>query len=288
MKATFLHELASGFTGLTAYLFGGFLLLFGGIYTLAYCLNMGLANFSYVLQSLSFLYLILVPLVTMRSLAEERHRKTDQLLYALPLSMTQVVLGKYLALLVILALPTGVLGLYPLLLSGSGPVPMAASYTSLLGFFFLGAALLAIGLFLSALTRSQPAAAGLCFLVMLCLYFLESLAQLFPGTAAASAVALCVCALLLGLGVWGLSGDWVLSGVITMLALAGVLLGYGLAPRAYEGLFSQLVRNLSLFSRFYILITGVLDWTVIVYDLTAAGLFLVLTVQVLEKRRWRE
>ena len=98
MKATFLHELGSAFTGLTAYLFSAFLLLFGGIYTLAYSLNMRLANFAYVLQSLSFLYLILVPLATMRAFAEERHQKTDQLLYALPLTMTQVMLGKYLAL----------------------------------------------------------------------------------------------------------------------------------------------------------------------------------------------
>lgn len=288
MKATFLHELGSAFTGLTAYLFSAFLLLFGGIYTLAYSLNMRLANFAYVLQSLSFLYLILVPLATMRAFAEERHQKTDQLLYALPLSMTQVVLGKYLALVALLALPTAVLCLYPVLLSGSGTVPMAASYTAILGFFCLGAALLAIGLFLSCLTKSPVAAAGLCFLVMLCLYFLESLASLLPGSAAASVAALCLCALLLGLGVWGLSKNGVLCGVVTMLALAAVLLGYALVPTAFEGLFSRWVRQLSLFSRFYVSVTGVLDLTAVVYDATVAAFFLVLTVQVLEKRRWSE
>ena len=288
MKATYLHELSSAFTGLTAYLFSGFLLLFGGIYTLAYSLNMRLANFAYVLQSLSFLYIILVPLVTMRTLAEERHQKTEQLLYALPLSMTQVVMGKYLALLSVLSLPTLLLCLYPILLSGSGTVPMAASYTAILGFFCLGAALLAIGLFLSALTRSQAAAAGLCFLVMLCLYFLESLASLLPGSAVASVVALSLVSLLLGLGVWGLSKNGVLCAVVTMLALSAVLLGYALAPSAYEGLFSRWVQQLSLFSRFYVFVTGVLDLTAVVYDFSVAAFFLVLTVQVLEKRRWSE
>ena len=224
----------------------------------------------------------------MRAFAEERHQKTDQLLYALPLSMTQVVLGKYLALVALLALPTAVLCLYPVLLSGSGTVPMAAGYTAIFGFFCLGAALLAIGLFLSCLTKSPVAAAGLCFLVMLCLYFLESLASLLPGSAAASVAALCLCALLLGLGVWGLSKNGVLCGVVTMLALAAVLLGYALVPTAFEGLFSRWVQQLSLFSRFYVSVTGVLDLTAVVYDATVAAFFLVLTVQVLEKRRWSE
>ena len=288
MKATYLHELGSAFTGLTAYVFSGFLLLFGGIYTLAYSLNMRLANFAYVLQSLSFLYLFVVPLVTMRCLAEERHQRTEQLLYALPLTMTQVVLGKYFALVTELAVPTAVLCLYPVLLSGSGAVPMAASYGAILGFFFLGAALLAIGLFLSAVTKSQAAAAGLCFLVMLCNYFLESLCQLVPGTAVASVVALSIAALLLGLGVWGLSKNLVLSAVTAMLSLSAVLLGYAWKPTAFEGLFASWIQRLSLFSRFYVFPTGVLDWTAIVYDLTVIGFFLVLTVQILEKRRWSE
>ena len=288
MKATYLHEVSSAFTGLTAYVFSFFLLLFGGIYTLAYSLNLRLANFSYVLQSLSFLYLIIIPIVTMRCLSEERHQKTDQLLYALPLSMTQVVLGKYLALLTELAVPCGILSLYPLLLGSFGPVPMEASFASMLGFFFLGAALLAIGLFLSGLTQSQLGAAGLCFLVMLLNYFLESLSQLVPGTAVASVVALGITALLLGLAVWALSQNTVLAAVTAMLALAGVLLAYALTPASFEGLFADLIRRLSLFSRFYAFITGMLDWTAIVYDLTVIGFFLVLTIQVLEKRRWSE
>ena len=99
MRAVYLHEVDSAFTNLTDYVFSAFLLLFGGIYTMAYNINMRLANFEYVLQSMSFLFIIIIPVVTMRSLAEERRQKTEQLLYALPLSMAQVVMGKYLALL---------------------------------------------------------------------------------------------------------------------------------------------------------------------------------------------
>ncbi len=146
MKSIYLHEVSSAFTGFSAYVFGAFLLLFGGIYTLAYNLDLHVAEFQYVLQNMSFLFIFIIPVVTMRVWAEERRQKTEQLLYALPLTMTQVVMGKYLALLTQLAVPVGLLGLYPLALSAYGNVPLGAAYSALCGFFFLGAALLAIGL----------------------------------------------------------------------------------------------------------------------------------------------
>ena len=76
MGSVYRHELSSAFTGLTAYVFSAFLLLFGGIYTMAYNISMRLANFELVLQSISFLFIIIIPVVTMRTLAEERHQKT--------------------------------------------------------------------------------------------------------------------------------------------------------------------------------------------------------------------
>ena len=84
MKAVFRHELSSYFTGMTGYVFGAFLLLFAGIYTMAVNLNAGLSNFEYVLSNLSFIFLIIVPILTMRVIAEERRQRTDQLLYSLP------------------------------------------------------------------------------------------------------------------------------------------------------------------------------------------------------------
>jgi ABC-2 type transport system permease protein len=110
MKAVFKHELSSYFTGLTGYIFGAFLLLFAGIYTMIYNLQQYmLVNFEYVLGEMSFIYLIIVPILTMRILAEERRQKTDQLLYSLPLTMTQVVLGKYFAMLVMLLIPCAIM-----------------------------------------------------------------------------------------------------------------------------------------------------------------------------------
>ena len=288
MKSVYLHEVSSAFTGFSAYVFGAFLLLFGGIYTLAYNLDLHVAEFQYVLQNMSFLFIFIIPVVTMRVWAEERRQRTGQLLYALPLTMTQVVMGKYLALLTQLAVPVGLLGLYPLALSAYGNVPLGAAYSALGGFFFLGAALLAIGLLISCLTESQAAAAGLCFVVMLLNYFLVSLAELVPGTAAASLAAFGAVSLAMGGILYSMTKNGVFSAVVSMLLLAANLGIYAWKPSVYEGLFASVIRQMSLFSRFTVFVTGVFDWTAIVYDVTVIGAVLVFAIQILEKRRWSE
>ena len=100
MTAVLRHELSSYFTNVTGYVFGAFLLLFAGIYTMVINLQSASPYFEYVLMNMDFIFLIIVPILTMRVIAEERRQKTDQLLYSLPLTMTQVALGKYLAMLV--------------------------------------------------------------------------------------------------------------------------------------------------------------------------------------------
>ena len=97
MKSIYRHEVKSYFTGTAAYIFGAFLLLFAGIYTMAINLHSSLANFEYVLDFISILFVVLVPLMTMHIVSEERRQKTDQLLYSLPISTTDVILGKFLS-----------------------------------------------------------------------------------------------------------------------------------------------------------------------------------------------
>ena len=105
MSAIFKHELSSYFKGMTGYVFGAFLMLFIGIYTVVYNLTAKMVTFEPVLGGISFIFMIIVPILTMRVLAEERRQKTDQLLYSLPISMTDVVVGKYLAMLVTFLIP---------------------------------------------------------------------------------------------------------------------------------------------------------------------------------------
>lgn len=288
MTAVFRHELSSYFKSVSGYVFGAFLLLFAGIYTTDINLNAGLTNFEYVLDYMCIIFLIIVPILTMRVVAEERRQRTDQLLYSLPLTMTEVVLGKYGALLVVFLAPMAVIGVYPLILSAFGNVYLPAAYSAWLGFFLLGAALLAIGMFISSLTESQAVAAGLCFVVMLVNYFITSLADFISTTAFASFASFTVVILALAGIVWFMTRSGLASGVLALVLEAVLLFFYAGDTSAFEGLFPEVMENLSLFDQFYQFVNGVFDLRAVVYLLSVSGLFLFLTVQSLEKRRWSE
>ena len=288
MIAVFKREWGAYFHGMTGYLFIAFVLLFAGIYTMMYNLSGAYANFEYVLDAISLLYLIAVPVLTMRAVAEEKRQKTDQLLYSLPIRLSGVVLGKYLAMLAVLALPTAILGLYPLLLSRFGHVYLPTAYASLFAFFLLGATLLSIGLFLSSVTESQVISAVVCLAVMLLLYFMPALAGVLPATPGASLIALMVGAALVSGVVYRLTHNSLFAMGLLVVLAGGLFAWYDVDTAAFSGLFAQMLGGLSVFDRFEPFINGVFDGTSVVYFLSWIGVFLFLSVQALEKRRWSE
>ena len=288
MNAVFRHELNSYFTNVSGYVFGAFLLLFAGIYTMVYNLNLAVTNFEYVLGGMSFIFLVIVPILTMRVLAEERRQKTDQLLYSLPLTMTKVVLGKFAALLVVFLIPVAIVCLYPIILSAFGNVYLPAAFSAIAGFFFLGAALIAIGMFISSVTESQAVAAGICFVVMLLNYFLSSLAGYVSTSAFSSFAACTVVIILLMLVFYLMTKNRVMALLIGILLEAVLAVAYVVSGSSLEGLFPAVMEQLSLFERFYGFVEGVFDVTSIVYFVTVTGVFLFLSVQSMEKRRWSE
>lgn len=289
MKAIYDRELDSQFNGLTGYIFGAFVLLFTGIYVMAYNLSYGYTQFEYVLSSMSFILLIAVPVLTMRSIADERRQRTDQLLYSLPMGMTKIVLGKYFALLTVFAVPVIVMCLYPLVLTSlasSGAIVYKSAYGALIGFFFLGAALVAIGLFVSSLTENMGVAAGLCFAVMLLLYFMGDLAGFISTTAGASLAAFAIAILLIGLILWRMTKNLTFAGIFTVVLEAALVVCFFLWKDSFSGLFAEVVGQLALFDRFQSFSQDVFDVRALVYYVTVAAVFLFLTVQAMEKRRY--
>ena len=277
MTAVFRHELRGNFHSLTTYLFGACLLAFIGLWAMMYNLQAAVSNFEFVLADSCLAFVVIVPVLTMRTIAEERRQKTDQLLYALPITTVQVVLGKYLALLAVYAVPLCVIAAYPLIFARYGEVYLPTSYGSLFAFFLLGAALLAVGMFLSSLTDNQGFAAGIGIAAILLNYYSVSLSEYVSSTAFGSAVALYVLILLLGA---------LIKYVTRNEKLAWGVGAYWLEPAAFEGLLPRIMTQLSLFERFYVFVNGVFDWTAVVYYASVIGFFLFLTVQSLEKRRY--
>lgn len=288
MKAIFKHELSSHFTNLTGYVFGAFILLFAGIYTMVFNLKAMYAGFEYVLGNMSFAFLIIVPILTMRVLSEEKKQKTDQLLYSLPISMTNVVLGKYLALLIMFLIPVGIISLYPLILTAFGNVYMPAAFGSITGFFFLGAALIAIGVFISSITESQAVAAGVCFVVMLINYYISAIAAYASTSAFTSLAAFTIVFIIFALIVRLMTKNTLAAIIAGGLPEIILIIAYIIDNSKFEGLFPKIMEKLSLFDRFYVFVDGMFDITGIVYFITIIGIFLFLAVQSMEKRRWSE
>ena len=286
MTAILKHELRSYFHSLTAYVFGAFLLAFVGIGAMLYNLQMAVSNFEYVFTFSSLIFVVIVPILTMRTVAEERKQKTDTLLYSLPITTVQVILGKYLALLILYLIPLAVIAIYPLIFAQFGEVYLLTSYGSILGFFLLGAALIAVGIFLSSLTENQGLAAGIGIAVILLKYYSGSLSEYVSATALGSVIALVVVFLLLGLLIRHLTQNGNLAYWVSFVLIAATVALYVVDSSAFEGLLPKIMEQLSLFERFSVIVYGVFDMTTVVYDLSVAAFFLFLAVQSLEKRRY--
>lgn len=286
MRAIFQHELRGAFHGLAAYLFCAFLLVFVGVGAMIYNIQAAVANFEYVLQFVCIGLVVIVPVLTMRSFAEERRQKTDLLLYSLPLGTWDIVAGKYLALVTVFLVPMVFISAYPLLFSLYGEVYLPSAYGSLLAFLLLGAALIAAGIFVSSLTESQGFAAGIAIAAFLLNYYSVSLAEQVSATALGSLLALGVTALLLALLIRALTRNAALAwGVGGVCALAALVV-YLIDAAKLEGLLPTLMEKLSLFERFYPFVNGIFDWTSVVFYGSVIVFFLFLTVMSLEKRRY--
>lgn len=286
MRAIFQHELRGAFHGLAAYLFCAFLLVFVGVGAMIYNIQAAVANFEYVLQFVCIGLVVIVPVLTMRSFAEERRQKTDQILYSLPLGTWDIVAGKYLALVTVFLVPMVFISAYPLLFSLYGEVYLPSAYGSLIAFLLLGAALIAAGIFVSSLTESQGFAAGIAIAAFLLNYYSVSLAEQVSATALGALLALGVTALLLVLLIRALTRNAALAwGVGGVCALAALVV-YLIDAVKLEGLLPTLMEKLSLFERFYPFVNGIFDWTSVVFYGSVIVFFLFLTVMSLEKRRY--
>ena len=280
------HELRIYFHSLTAYIFGAFLLAFVGIGAVLYNLQAAVSNFEFVLNFSNLIFVVIVPILTMRVIAEERKQKTDQLLYSLPITTSQVVLGKYFALLTVYLIPLLIISIYPLIFSRFGEVYLPTSYGSILSFFIMGSALLALGVFISSLTENQGFAAGIGIAIILLNFYSVRLSEYVSSTALGSAIAMSVIIIALAAIIRYLTKNTNLAYGFCIIFIAIILITYYVDMTILEGLLPDIMKKLSLFDRFNVFVNGIFDMTSIVYYLTLIVFFLFLSVQSLEKRRY--
>lgn len=286
MIAVLKHELRTYFRSLTAYVFGAFLLVSIGIGSVLYNLQYAVSNFEFVLSFGCLVFVVTVPILTMRVIAEERKQKTDQLLYSLPITTTQVILGKYLALLVVYLIPLCIISVYPLIFRQYGDVYLLTAYGSIVAFFIMGAALIALGVFISSLTDNQGFAAGIGIAVILFNYYSVSLSESVSSTSFGSVIALAVLIIALWFVIRSLTRNEMLAWGVCVVLYAAMMITSYVDYTKFEGLLPEIMMALSLFERFYVFVNGVFDMTGIVYFISVIVFFLFLSVQSLEKRRY--
>jgi ABC-2 type transport system permease protein len=286
MTAVYKRELRAYLTSMTGYIFIAFIMFLVGIYFTAYNLTYGYSHFGYVLSSSVFAFLIVVPILTMRMLAEEKRQKTDQILLTAPVKVIDIILGKYLAILTIFTIPVLLFCLYPILLSAFGTVAFPMAYTSIIGYYLLGAAYLAVGMFISSLTESQVIAAVLAFGALLVSYMITGLTQFISSTAFASFVGFTVIIIIVAIIAFSMTKNYMLASSIAVVAEALVTALYLFKSTIFEGAIGKILGVIDLASRYENFVNGIFDVTGIVYYLSIVAIFIFLTVQSLQKRRW--
>lgn len=289
MLAIFKREVRSSFHGMMGYVLTAFLIAVTGLYYLALNLGYGVTDFGYyTLYRTLFVFLIYIPVLTMRSLAEERKNRTDQLLLTSPVSVWGIVVGKFLSMCAIFAVPCAVQAVMILILwaLGATAATAAASFASLLCYFLLGCAAIAIGEYISGLTENQIIAAVFSFAVLLVAYLMPSLRALFSAGSAAALALFTVLAAAAALGV-GLRTRSLLAGcgVFTVCAL-GLSALFTLRSAWLTEAFSAVLEALCLFMPFEDFVNSTFSIPALVYYVSVTVLFLFLAGQTLEKRRW--
>ncbi len=286
MLAVYKKELRGYLTSMVGYVFIAFVLLILGIYFTAYNLQYASPDFGATLSSVTFLFLVITPILTMRILAEEKKNRTDQLLLTAPVSVWKVILGKYLSMVTIYAIPVVISTFYPLIMGRYGVISYPMAYVAVIGFFFLGCAQIAVGLFLSSVTESQVIAAVLTFGILFCSYMMDGIESFFSDTAISSMVAFLIIAVVVGIVVYQLTKNIIFSSCVGGVLVIGIAAVYFIKPTVFTGLIQKFLNLFAIANHFDDFVGGIFDVTGIIYMVSVVCIFVFLTVQCIQKRRW--
>lgn len=287
MLAIYKRELKSYFQSMIGPVFVAFLIAFTGIYFMAYNMTAGYPYFSYTLSGSLMVFIVGIPLITMRSFSEERKNKTDQMLLTAPVSLWKVVFGKYFAMMTVIAVPNIIFCIFPLIIKSQGTAYLTVDYLSILVFFLLGCVYAAIGMFLSALTESQIIAFISTFGTLLVLYLWDGILSMLPSSSVSGLVGVLILLTVATFYIWRMTDNVILSGGIELVGLIAGIVVYVVKSEVYENLLSNLLGKLAIANVFTgITSNNIVDITGIALYLSLIAVFVFLTVQAIQKRRW--
>lgn len=288
MQAIFNRELKAYFTSAVGYIFMAVFLVISGIFFVLsdILVSQPTPYYSPVLSNITFVFLILVPIITMRTLSEEAHQKTDQLLLTSPVSLPEIVLGKYLAAVTLFFITLLITCLYPLMLSIFGSISVWEIIGGYIGFALFGSSLIAIGIFISSLTESQVASAVGTFGVLLFIWVIDWIQQGLPSTMSSGIIFAALLAAALTAIVYFSTKNIYTSSGVAILGAAAIITVYITKKSLFEGFISKFFGWFSLLQRYDEFSMGMLNVSSIVYYISFSAAFIFLAIRMIDKRRW--
>ena len=286
MTAIFKREFRSYFTGMVGYAVAAVSLFFLGLYFTNRNLLYQSSDFAGVLYTTTLILLFLLPAVSMRSFAEERRARTDQLLLTSPVSIPAIVAGKFLAQVAVFCVPLTAAAVMPLILTAFGKVSLISAYVALLGYILLGGACLAVGTFISCLTENQIVAYLASFVVLLIAYLMNGIKTMFTSGNILAFVVFALVLLAASAAVGVVCKNILAGGAVLAVGAAALFALFILRPAWLLSAFDAVLTALALFAPYAEIIGGSFSLPVILYYLSVIGVFLFFTGQTLERRRW--
>jgi ABC-2 type transport system permease protein len=289
MNAIYRRELRANLFSMPGTIFIVFTLVMLGIFCGFTTFTTGSPHLQHAVYDASFMSLLAVPILTMRSFSEERQNKTDQLLYSLPLTTGDIVLGKFFALATVMAVPTAILCLYPLVTASfctAGSINFALIYSTILCYYLLGCAIIAICMFLSSLTESQVISAVMSIAAVILIFYMPSFAGIMTKSAAVSLAVVLVVAVAIAYIVYISVKNYIIAGAVGAALVIGTIVTYVVKASLFEGLIGKIFNKLAVFEPIYNFVNGIFDVSTLIYYISAICLFVFFTVQTVEKRRW--
>ncbi len=287
MLAVYKKELLQYFTSMIGFVFMAFFLMILGIYTWALNIGGGSGNFEATLGGILFLFVILMPIVTMRVIAEENKQKTDQLLYTSPVSIEKVIIGKFLAVFTLFLVVIAVISVYPLILYHfNDEVTLSSAYSAIIGFTLMGAAYISIGIFISSLTESQLIAAVISFIVMIITYIMPVLTQALPSDGKSQMMIIAGVWVLICVASYSAMKNVFVSILLGIVGEAAIFVIYGIKASYFDSLMIKVLNAASISDRFDDFTLGILEVNSIVYFLSITFIFIFLTIQMIKRKRY--
>lgn len=286
MTAIFKREFRSYFTGMVGYAVAAVSLFFLGLYFTNRNLLYQSSDFVGVLYTTTLILLFLLPAISMRSFAEERRARTDQLLLTSPVSIPAIVAGKFLAQLAVFCVPLTAAAVMPLILTAFGKVSLISAYAALLGYILLGGACLAVGTFISCLTENQIVAYLASFVVLLIAYLMNGIKTMFTSGNILAFVVFALVLLAVSVAVGVLCKSILAGAGVLAVGAAALFALFILRPTWLLSAFDAVLTALALFAPYAEIVGGSFSLPVILYYLSVIGVFLFFTGQTLERRRW--